>query len=130
MWHYVQRTGDLIAGDGEIIAGGYAGNGTAKNNPDMDNVPNRGPLPRGRWKIGPPRDLTGGPHGPYVLPLTPSPKTDMHGRMGFLVHGDSIKKPGTASNGCIIEPLAIRKRLVASGDPDLLVIPDLADLPT
>lgn len=130
MWLYLQRSGELIAGDGEVIPGGYAGAGDAKNDPEQDGVKDVGPLPRGRYTIGPPKALKGGPHGPYVLPLIPSPRNDMKGREGFLMHGDKIGALGTASNGCIVEPRAVRERVAGSGDPTLLVLPDREDIPT
>ena len=45
-----------------------------------------------------------------------------HGRTAFLIHGDSIKHPGDASEGCIILGPHIRTRIAASGDTVLNVI--------
>lgn len=126
MWTYVQRTGGLYTAAGELFATGYAGMGVHRNQPESDELKNIGPLPRGRYAIGPPRATTA--HGPYVLRLTSDPANDMKGRAGFLVHGDSTTRPGTASNGCIILPRRIRERLYGSGDHTLRVVADVTDL--
>ncbi len=131
MWLYVQSTGDLIAGDGEVIKGGYAGIGEGLNNPGMQFVKNVGPICCGRYTIEKPHDLEGGPHGPYVLALTPHPRNVMQGRDGFAMHGDKIDPPPkSASNGCIIEPRPVRERVSQSGDPDLLVVATPDQIPT
>jgi len=119
MWTYGQMTGSLRGSTIGIIARGYAGAGAGKNNPDMDHVPNTGPLPRGKYTIGRPYNSS---HSPYTLRLTPDPKNVMHGRSGFLIHGDSIANPGTASQGCIILPRAVRQKIFESGDHDLQVV--------
>jgi hypothetical protein len=85
----------------------------------MQTVPNTGPCPRGRYSIGQPEDS---PHvGPYALPLTPEPGTNTFGRSAFMIHGDSIVHPGTASEGCIILLRDAREQIVASGDLELVV---------
>ena len=48
--------------------------------------------------------------------LQPSRDNQMHSRAGCLIHGDSIKDPGTASNGCIVIRLNVRKAICASDD--------------
>jgi len=103
MWSYDQATGDLFKTDGELVATGYSGFGPGKNAPTWQDHHDVGPIPRGRYSIGAPRDLAGGPHGPFVLPLTPSPSNQMWGRRGFLIHGDGLgDHAGSASHGCII----------------------------
>lgn len=105
MWIYVQKTGELLR-DGSHIVLGYSGfddpetGQRGKNNPELERVEEVGPIPVGKYLIGTPHDtLT---HGPYVLPLTPDPANEMFGRSAFLMHGDSVVDPGTASRGCII----------------------------
>lgn len=115
-WRYEQSTGRLW----HLVAVGYSGFEEAKNQPDLDSVKDRGPIPRGLYRIGAPYD--GGLHGPHVMRLTPVPPTDTHGRDGFLVHGDSIKAPGTASHGCVILPRPVREAVWRSGDHDLEVV--------
>jgi len=122
-WTYAQRSGELQQ-DGEHVATAYSGAGEGKNNPAMENVPNVGPIPRGNWAIvGPPVDTHD--HGPYVLRLEPAAETETHGRSGFLIHGDSKTRPGTASQGCIILPRAIREQVWQSGDRELEVIAEI-----
>ena len=119
MWTYLQSTGELLHDD-KHVAFGYSGApGAAKNNPSMQNVHNTGPIPRGIYEIGEPEDTQA--HGPFVLPLTPHADNQMFGRAGFLIHGDSIQHPGTASQGCIILARLFRLRIAQSGDQHLLV---------
>ncbi len=130
MWTYVQKTGELLR-DGLHIALGYSGfddpetGQRGKNNPEWERVEEVGPIPVGRYLIGNPHDtLT---HGPFVLPLTPDPANEMFGRSAFLMHGDSVVDPGTASRGCIIMSRAVRKEVAASGDKVLQVISGVAE---
>jgi len=119
MWTYVQRTGELFR-DGQFISKGYSGAGLGKNNPDMQSVHDVGPIPAGAWEIcGPPYNtLT---HGPYILRLEPKSGTATFGRVGFLMHGDSLTFPGEASKGCIIITRITRNKVWDSGDRDLTV---------
>ena len=120
MWTYKQSTGELIDPEGEIVATGYSGAAEGRNNPGLQDRHNVGPIPQGTYVVLPPRDLQGGPHGPYVLPLSPSQSNAMWGRSGFLCHGDDSTH--TASEGCIIMPFSIRQLVAKSGDFILKVI--------
>jgi len=63
------------------------------------------------------------PHtGAYSIRLHPAQGNVMFGRARFLIHGDSAKHPGKASDGCIIMPLFIRHEIWASGDKQVEVI--------
>jgi Protein of unknown function (DUF2778) len=117
-WIYSQSTG-ILTHNGNHIATGYSGNGEGKNNPAMQNVPNTGPCPQGNYQIGPPKDDNN--VGPFALPLTPLPGTNTFGRFAFLIHGDSIVHPGTASEGCIILLRDARNQIAGSGDQALTV---------
>jgi hypothetical protein len=124
VWTYVQKTGELLR-DGLHIAVGYSGWNHGKNNPETQNVEEVGPIPVGKYFIGAPHDtLT---HGPFVLPLTADPGNEMFGRSAFLMHGDSVVDPGTASRGCIIMSLAVRTEVAESGDMLLQVISGVAE---
>ncbi len=124
-WTYAQTTGELQQ-DGKHVATGYSGAGHGKNNPDMQEVHNLGPIPQGDWTIvGPPVNTAD--HGPYVLTLKPAADTPTFGRSGFLMHGDSKESPGSASHGCVILPRSIREQVWKSGDHDLEVV---AEIPT
>lgn len=120
MWTYRQSTGELLH-NGQHVATGYSGYGPGKNNPTMEGIRGVGPIPRGRWIIsGTPADTQA--HGPYVLRLVPAHGTNTHGRDGFLMHGDSLSGPGTASQGCIITSRNVRERVWHSGDRNLAVV--------
>ena len=99
---------------------GYSGFAEGKNNPAMQDVHNVGPIPQGTYEIGEPFDTE--THGPYVLRLMPTGPTNTFGRAGFLIHGDSVKAPGTASEGCIVLPRVVRDAVAKSGDNELKVI--------
>ena len=124
MWTYAQKTGELLQ-DSQHVANGYSGCDNGKNNPDTQAVHDLGPIPQGEWTIvGPPVNTAA--HGPYVLTLEPAAATNTFGRGGFLMHGDSIESPGSASHGCIIMPRAVREQVWNSGDRDLQVVAVMA----
>lgn len=102
---YEQSTGCWKSGDGRILAYCYSGAGAGKNNPQMESVLYMGPVPIGWYTLQEPEYTKPGetsPHGPYVIPLKPDPENVMFYRGGFLVHGDNVHFPGTASKGCVI----------------------------
>ncbi|NBB17027.1 DUF2778 domain-containing protein [Caulobacter sp. SLTY] len=120
MWTYRQRTGHLLK-DGVFVAKGYSGDGPAfaegRNNPDMEHIKGKGPIPRGRWTISKPRNSVNvGPHAMDLVPVG----HDAHGRTAFMIHGDN--KAQDASRGCIILPRNIREKISASGDRKLTVV--------
>lgn len=121
MWTYQQRNAH---GDGELDHDGvfeatsYSGTGAGRNNPDMEAVPNVGPIPRGLYHIGPATD----DHpslGPRVMALTPVGH-NAHNRTAFFAHGDSANHD--ASHGCIILGRTMRDAMDASPDRDLMVV--------
>lgn len=116
---YRQRDG-LQTQDGKLVGVGYSGHGAGLNDPDMEAVPDTGPIPRGRWRIVRWDDHHAG-KGPCVAVLEPVGHS-AHGRAGFLVHGDNVAMDHSASQGCIVDSADIRHALRASGDMDLDVI--------
>lgn len=126
MLTYVQRTGALYADDGELIAVGYSGQPGWKNDPAADGERNKGPIPRGEYLIGPPRSTLA--HGPYVLSLTPDGANEMHGRGNFLIHGDKVGAPGTASQGCIVLAKEARVTVWERGDRLVRVVAEREDV--
>lgn len=119
MWTYDQSSGRLTH-NGKFIATGYSGANIGRNNPDLEHKVATGPIPRGRWKIsGPPYNSAN--VGPYAIRLSPVGHS-AHGRSAFLIHGDSAKRPGQASKGCIILPRNVRELIWNSGDRDLEVV--------
>lgn len=119
-WLYEQVSGRMYAPSGELVGVGYSGADGCKNNPKTQSVHNMGPIPVGVYHIG--SAINTVTHGPFVLPLTPDPGNTMFGRYGFLIHGDSVVAPGTASEGCIIMSRDVREAIAISGDTDLQVI--------
>lgn len=119
MWVYIQKTGELRY-NVEKVGVGYSGHGPGKNNPSFEQTPNVGPLPQGVYKIG--KAFKHPSKGPIVMRLFPDHDNEMYDRGGFLIHGDSIKEPGTASNGCIILSQNLREMINSSPDKQLQVI--------
>lgn len=98
----------------------YAGAPGYKDNSEYECIRDKGPLPRGKYRITgiPFRHKKG---GPFTLRLEPDKSNHMCGRDGFLIHGDSIKDPGTASNGCIILDQVLRRQIWNSKDREIIV---------
>ena len=119
MWYFFQKTG-TIKHDGLVEGWGYSGKDEGKNNPEMQEVPFKGVIPRGIWYFGTPRDSV--EHGPEAIPLTPDISTETFGRRGFMMHGDSIEHPGCASEGCICTSRNLRDLIVSSMDNELTVL--------
>lgn len=119
-WLYEILTGRMRDPDGNLVGVGYSGAPTHKNNPVFTGLHNLGPIPQGKYRIGKPVDTV--THGPYVLPLSPDSDNEMFGRRDFLIHGDSIVAPGTASEGCIIMSKDVRHLMGNSSDHFLAVV--------
>jgi hypothetical protein len=119
MWIYSQRNGSLVH-YGEVVGAGYSGSGAGKNNPDMQEVHDIGPCPRGSYVISEPFDSA--MHGPLTFRLTPLPGTEMFDRADMMIHGDAIRHPGCASHGCLCLPHAVREQVANSTDRHLEVV--------
>lgn len=116
-WIYNQSNG-VLSHTGFLIGTGYSGKGVGRNNPTMEDVPEVGPIPTGVYTIGEPFTH---PHaGPICMRLEPNEGDDMHGRSGFMLHGDNTSH--TASEGCIIMPRDVREKIAASSDKELVVV--------
>jgi type VI secretion system (T6SS) effector TldE1-like protein len=116
---YHQSTGKVTLDDKEI-GQGYSGKGEGKNKPDKEDVKNVGPIPQGLYTIGKAREYK---KMPDCFDLTPDGH-DAHGRTEFLIHGDSKTDPGNASEGCIILPPDVRKKIAETGVAKLRVVKD------
>lgn len=113
MWGFRITTG-AIMNNGLKVGTGYSGHGDGRGNPKCCAVPNVGPIPPGKYKIGLAYD---DPHlGPLVMHLDPFPGTEVHGRSLFRIHGDSLTAPGNASHGCVCAPPAVRRAINNSQD--------------
>lgn len=129
MWTYRQSDGVLLH-DGAYVATGYSGFDNGKNNPAMQDHVGLGPIPCGSYTIQVIVDDNGQPEDyenkkAPVMRLIPAASNQMFGRSGFLIHGDSISEPGTASHGCVIEAHEIRELIsqnAENGDDQLQVV--------
>lgn len=117
-WKYYQSSGELWH-NGKLMATGYSGNLTNKNNPDRQHVKGMGPIPRGIWHIGGHSNSK----GPMTINLKQT-SGESFGRSLFRIHGE--KKPpavaGFASAGCIIMGPRIRSKIILSSDRKLEVL--------
>lgn len=123
MIRYVQNPPALFIAGRQLRHPGqalYSGKGDHKNQPEDEAIRGLGPIPAGRWRIVRWDDHHGS-KGPNVAVLEPVGH-DAHGRTSFLIHGDSISAPGTASEGCIVAGPGYRDELRGSGDLDLEVV--------
>ena len=121
-WRYNSATGSLYH-DNVFVARGYAGHGDGVNNPSLQGVQSVGPLPTGRYTIGAQQNNVTG-SGLILrgsMRLTPAPSNEMHGRSGFLIHGDNNRRNQTASEGCMVFNRDVRDQIANSGDTDLVV---------
>jgi uncharacterized protein RhaS with RHS repeats len=120
---YSQWSGRMVCTDNAglpyFTCDGYSGRGSGLNSPDMQDVKDTGPIPRGNYTIGFPN----GSKGPYTWPLIPSKPINNSSPVspviiprtgGYLIHPD-YKDPNrpknTASKGCIIMPPNCRKKI-------------------
>lgn len=118
MWYYKQSTGDLLHNNTKVAVG-YSGQGAGLNNPDLENVRDYGPIPRGLYTIG--KAFKHPSKGPVCMRLSPVNHNSL-GRDGFLIHGDNALGNNTASEGCIILWRPIREQIAKSNDIELTVI--------
>lgn len=118
-FQYSQSTGG-ISRDGLVVGTGYSGAGYGKNDPECEQIPNVGPIPRGGYLIGIPFDDP--KLGPHVMKLTPYPANEMYGRSGFYMHGDDMARPGDGSEGCIVMSRDVRDIVSQSADNQLTVV--------
>lgn len=119
MLTYSQPNGHITIRN-TFVGTGYSGHGVGLDNPDKEDMPNIGPIPRGEWEILR-WDDHHGEKGPQVAVLSPVGH-NAHGRSAFLIHGDTAELNHTASHGCIIASRAIRDALRASGETRLMVV--------
>jgi len=104
---YEQSTGYFYI-DGIRVATGFSGAPGHINNPADQCLADKGPLPRGHYKMTDAKGVVSS----LSIRLTPMDGTDMCGRFGMLIHGDKIGNPGTGSTGCIILPVDIRRQIL------------------
>ncbi|OTA20567.1 hypothetical protein Xbed_01371 [Xenorhabdus beddingii] len=116
-WIYHQYSGELYHDEKLVYRDGYSGNGIHKNNPASESIRGKGPIPRGQYTIG---GYTSS-KGAMTIHLEPREGNNMYGRDLFRIHGDSTKRPGEASEGCIIVGKSARREIIDSMDRELIV---------
>lgn len=118
MWTYKIGTGHMSENGKPRAEVCYSGFDEHRNDPSMVRVPNVGPVPPGKYKIGEPYVH---PHlGPVVMNLDPLPGTETFGRSLFRIHGDNAQH--NASHGCIIAPRTLRVEISTTNDRVLEVV--------
>ena len=122
-WTYTQATGELHR-DGKLVATGYSGAPGHINSTTSEGLRSKGPIPRGLWRMF----FVYQRHsrlGTVAIALKPEGHKAL-GRSDFMIHADSARKPGTASQGCIILPYAVRAQMTAcvgkGGDGELVEV--------
>lgn len=120
MWSFSQSNGAVRNAAGAIIGLAYAGHGAGLNNPAMQEIRDVGPIPQGRWSIGPLRTL---PHLGPCMALTPLGGTDTFGRSGFLIHEDNAQHDHSASCGCVVVSPSTLSAMDGAPDRILTVTP-------
>jgi len=123
-WTFEITTGRLFDPAGTEVSRGYAGgncgkNPEGRNNPDLCNVPNIGPLPPGFYTYGEPIEHS--KLGAFAIPLIPDPANEMYDRKDFFMHGDT-PIPGNGSEGCIVQPRPWREAAHKSPDQRIQVV--------
>jgi hypothetical protein len=91
------------------------------NNPALQARSGVGPLPCGKYTIGP-LEASHGHLGVNVCALIPYPDNEMFGRSEFYLHGRKSLDDMDASEGCIVLDHEPRMRVVNSPDKTLLVV--------
>lgn len=111
MWSYRIESG-AVFDNGAKVGVGYSGHADGRNNPKMVAVPMIGPIPPGKYRIGPAYNHD---HlGPCTMNLDPLPGTNTFGRSLFRIHGNNAQND--ASHGCVILGPDIRRNINASND--------------
>ncbi|WP_223306015.1 tlde1 domain-containing protein [Massilia sp. NR 4-1] len=119
---YDQSSGKLSAVENGVereIGTGYSGDKDHYNDPNSQNLKNKGPLPVGEYQL----TDTNNHKGPLTISLSPDSENQMFGRNGFLIHGDNKSQNNTASEGCIILDKGARQSIINSGIKTLYVTP-------
>lgn len=124
-WTYSQTGRQLTDPNGTVVGSGYSGHDEGYNNHDAQAEKDVGPTPVGTYAIGP--SFRHPVAGPVTMRLTPSADTNVFGRDGFMIHGDSAEHAANPtpqnsfSHGCIILSRPLRESIDASADRTIVV---------
>jgi hypothetical protein len=120
MWTFHIKTGAIL-NNGLKVGTGYSGYSDAANDSARVAEEAIGPIPPGKYKIGPAYQHA--KLGPICMNLDPLPGTDTFGRSAFRIHGDnSTPDPHDGSHGCIVTGPAVRRAINNSRDRILEVV--------
>ena len=114
MWTYAIKARELRE-NGVKRGTGYSGFNEFANDPTKVREKAKGPIPPGKYRIGPAYKHAS--LGPVCMNLDPLPGTEMYGRSMFRIHGDnSTPAPFDGSWGCICLARPIREAINKSQD--------------
>jgi hypothetical protein len=128
-WLFKVTSGIIVDPSGSVAwKAAYAGGNEGKNIEGVNNVamqdqPNIGPLPQGKYAMV--QIVLQHPRlGPYVILLSPDAANEMYNRGDFRIHGDRTDPSlvHAASEGCIIAPRFVREKMWTSTDHEVEVI--------
>ena len=115
---YHQPNGNIYH-DAVLLGTGYAGFPPYVNDPAAQSIPQKGPLPVGKYTMG----------AEYVhprlgrcIPLTPDPSNEMFERADFFIHLENPHHPGFSSEGCIVVPYPLFLAILGSKETLLMVL--------
>lgn len=109
---YDSRKGIIWVREGDTVTRlgrGYSGQPPYVNAPEAEGFKARGPIPRGRYRVGRPMDSVR--LGALAMFLDPVDPGTMQGRSGFFIHGDNSLRNQSASHGCIILDRKVREAI-------------------
>lgn len=107
---YSQSSGEMRCtnprGETYYRSQGYSGAPRCKDDPDKKDEKSCGPTPRDWWEVGETYDSPNTGRNTMVLIPQPGNTCFNTGREcnTFRMHGDSMRNPGEASEGCIVLP--------------------------
>ena len=111
---YSQHWGELRDSEDKTLGVGYSGKGEARDNGELEGQKDKGPIPRGNYKVAEivddPNDPRNQKMGPHILRLEPADQQTRDrlaamNRDGFYIHGGGAD----ASTGCIIMGRTVRE---------------------
>ena len=127
---YEQRTGAFGIINAEFdcpIAEGYSGRGVGLNEPEAEDIPQVGPIPKGVYRLRVMAHIRFAAPAIHCEPDEETRETLREfGRSGFWIHGDNTRADRSASRGCIILDLHTRRAvasLIEMGFTHLRVVP-------
>jgi len=114
---YSQKTGELRDADGHLMDKGHAGYEDYRDKPEFEDEKNRGPIPRGNYRVAEVIEDTKTTRregmGQHILRLEPADAETRErlkemNRDGFWIHNGGSPK---ASQGCILTKETTRRQI-------------------